>query len=153
MKLPRHTSVVAILLFLLSLHGSPANASLEVCNEAGGKVWIAIAYVDQEGHWTSEGWWRADPDQCVPAFLGDPEGKFYYIHIEREGDQLSTVGNHVFCVHRPDKFKIRGIGDCRKRGYDEERFVEIATAGKPHWTGRVVVYVSKKGRLAIRKAR
>lgn len=153
MKTCYRFAVIAMLPFVLSLAAAPADAALEVCNKAGRKVWIAVAYSTQHG-WTSEGWWGIDPDQCDNVLPGDSEGKYYYVHAERE-DHLRLKGKHTFCVHRPDQFTITGAENCITRGHEEEHFVEIDTSSDPHWAGRMTVFVDKQGKLAakIRKLR
>ncbi|MCP4655504.1 MAG: DUF1036 domain-containing protein [bacterium] len=148
MKTCRRFSAVAMLLFLPALYASPADASLEVCNEAERKIWIAVAYMARDG-WTSEGWWGVDSGECDRVLMGDSEGKYYYVYAERE-DHLRLRGKHTFCVHRPDQFTIKGVEDCITRGHEEERFVEIDTSSEVHWTGRMIVFVNKKGKLAVK---
>lgn len=143
----RH-SAIAMLLGLLSLYAFPADAFLEVCNQAEGKIWIAVAYRAQDG-WTSEGWWGVDSGKCDRVLTGDSEGRYYYVYAERE-DHLSLKGKHIFCVHRPGQFTIKGAEDCVKRSHEEEHFVEIDTSSEVHWIGRVIVFVNKKGKLAVK---
>ncbi len=140
---------VAMLLLLLALGASPAGASLEVCNQAERKIWVAVAYRAPGGGWTSQGWWGIDADRCDVVLTGDSEGKYYYLHAERE-DHLRLKGKHVFCVHRPDQFTITGAENCVNRGHEEEHFVEIDSSGEVHWIGRATVFVNKQGKLAVR---
>ena len=101
-------------------------AGLEMCNQTSSPQEISIGYEGDEG-WTSEGWWVAEPGECVtPAVDGKPHRYFYY-RAEISGGPF-TGQNYFFCTS-PDAYTIVGDENCEGRGYDREDFYEIDTGG------------------------
>jgi len=113
---------------ILALLTAPALAGFEVCNKTDTKMNIAIGY-DDDGTWTSEGWWVAEASECVEVISGDLTERYYYILVdsydeEAVYDHRDRVFN--FCV-MDESFTIRGDEDCEARGYETRDFNEVDT--------------------------
>ncbi|MEO0774526.1 MAG: DUF1036 domain-containing protein, partial [Pseudomonadota bacterium] len=67
---------------LLTL-ATPAMAELRFCNETNVNASIAIGYLAGD-KWTSEGWWTAQPGQCVTTVDAPQPQAFYYWHAVNE---------------------------------------------------------------------
>jgi len=117
-----HLLIPAILVLL----STPAFAELEVCNTTETKMNIAIGYED-EGTWTSEGWWVAEAGECVDVISGDLTKRYYYVLVDSYGEEgLYDKPERVFnfCV-ADEAFTIRGDEDCEARGYETRDFNEV----------------------------
>ncbi len=112
------------------------NAGLKVCNETEHNQSLSFGYDGADG-WTSEGWWVAEPGECVtPALDGQPHRYIYY-RAEVNGGEFAGQ-NYFFCT-TPDAYTIVGDDNCASRGYDREDFYEIDTgAGEELFTFTLV---------------
>ena len=109
-----------------------ARADFRLCNNAGARVSVAIAYTD--GHdWLSEGWWNLRPGACENLLRGPLAAQYYYVYAmdERGGE---WKGKAFMCTSDRE-FKIVGRQDCYVRGYERTGFFEVDT-GKDakNWT-------------------
>lgn len=123
--------------FLLSLFGvvlraSPAEASLKVCNQTGGRLAIALGHNDTT-QWLSEGWWQIDAHKCAVLIEGPLSARYYYIYALDHDAPAQWTGD-VFMCTAPNAFTIEGKHDCRKRGFARAGFREIDTGEYGDWT-------------------
>jgi len=113
---------------LLILMPVGAEAGLEFCNNSDEKVSVAIGYNDG-GVWTSEGWWVAEPDECIDVIKGDLTQRYYYILVDAadfDGVYDKSANTYNFCVAN-EAFTISGDEDCEARGYTTRDFNEVDT--------------------------
>ncbi|MBX9739836.1 MAG: DUF1036 domain-containing protein [Beijerinckiaceae bacterium] len=109
-----------------------ALADLRLCNNASGRVSVALSYTDGQG-WVTEGWWNLKNGSCETLLRGPLAAQFYYVYAmdERGGE---WKGKAYMCT-RDREFRIEGRDNCLVRGYDRTGFFEIDT-GKDakNWT-------------------
>lgn len=112
-----------------------AFADLQFCNESHTLVHIAIGYSENDA-WMSQGWWMADPGECVVTVTGDLRQRYYYYFADST-DPDYTFDNedtlYTFCIQGP-AFTIYGDTDCEERGYDTQDFNEIDTGDSTGFT-------------------
>lgn len=108
-----------------------ALAGLEFCNNTDQTVSIAIGYANGET-WTSEGWWVAEPGNCVSPVKGDLPLSFYYWRATAR-DYSWEESRFMFCTSS-EVFTIEGDTDCEARGYNRSPFNEIALDGARSFT-------------------
>jgi uncharacterized membrane protein len=115
----------------LALPGA-ARADFRLCNNATGRVSVAIAYTNGK-NWVSEGWWNLKSKACEVLLRGNLAAQYYYIYAmdERGGE---WKGKSYMCT-RDREFHIEGRDNCLVRGFDRSGFFEIDT-GKDakNWT-------------------
>lgn len=107
--------------------------SLRVCNETGNKVSIAFGYRAEKG-WQSEGWWVAEPTNCVTIYRGDLEARRYYYLYAADDVSGGAWDGDVFMCTRDETFTIFGVEDCLARGYERTGFFEVDTHNRSDWT-------------------
>lgn len=107
--------------------------SLRVCNETANKVSIAFGYRAEKG-WQSEGWWVAEPDNCVTVYRGDLEARRYYYLYAADDVGGGAWDGTVFMCTRDETFTIFGVEDCLARGYERTGFFEVDTNNRSDWT-------------------
>ena len=119
--LPRKAAILAA---LASLAPAAARADLRMCNNAGNRVSVALAYTDGQ-NWVSEGWWNLKSLDCVTLLRGALAAQYYYVYAmdERGGE---WKGKAFMCTSDRE-FKIDGRQDCYARGYDKTGFFEVDT--------------------------
>lgn len=104
-----------------------------VCNETPNKVSVAFGYRAEKG-WQSEGWWVAEPTDCVTIYRGDLESRrYYYIYAADDVSGGAWDGDVYMCT-RDETFTIFGVEDCLARGYERTGFFEVDTNNKSNWT-------------------
>ena len=132
MPLTRRTLLPLIALAAgLALPGA-ARADFRLCNNATGRVSVAIAYTNGK-NWVSEGWWNLKSKACEVLLRGNLAAQFYYIYAmdERGGE---WKGKSYMCT-RDREFNIDGRENCLVRGYDRTGFFEIDTGpDAKNWT-------------------
>jgi uncharacterized membrane protein len=101
-----------------------AAAGLEICNETGSKLSIAVGY-KSGGQWVSEGWWNIENYGCQTPVSGDLQNRYYYYHASSPDIDLEHE-KIPFCVDS-DLFSIEGDQDCSARGFRKEMFTQIDT--------------------------
>ncbi|MEO0372962.1 MAG: DUF1036 domain-containing protein, partial [Pseudomonadota bacterium] len=104
---------------ILTALAAPAAAQLSFCNETGVNASIAIGYLAGDT-WTSEGWWTAQPGQCVTAVDAPQPQAYYYWHAVSENGEFASDA-YFFCAV-DDVFTIIGDQDCEARGHDRVAF-------------------------------
>jgi uncharacterized membrane protein len=111
---------------------APAQASLRVCNNTHMLVNYAVGAVDGE-RFATEGWWTMTPGSCSTPVRGALPGRFVYLYaIDVDATDI-LPGRVSMCVDR-GKFRIVGINDCWRRGFQAVNFVEIDTGGAADYT-------------------
>lgn len=107
--------------------------SFRVCNETANKVSVAFGYRAEKG-WQSEGWWVAEPDNCVTIYRGDLEARRYYYVYAADDVSGGAWDGSVFMCTRDETFTIFGVEDCLARGYERTGFFEVDTNNRSDWT-------------------
>lgn len=107
--------------------------SFRVCNETPNRVSIAFGYRAEKG-WQSEGWWVADPANCVTVYRGDLETRRYYYVYAADDVSGGAWDGSVFMCTRDETFTIFGVEDCLARGYERTGFFEVDTNNRSDWT-------------------
>lgn len=107
--------------------------SLRVCNETASKVSVAFGYRAEKG-WQSEGWWVAEPTNCVTVYRGDLEARRYYYLYAADDIGGGAWDGNVFMCTRDETFTIFGVEDCLARGYERTGFFEVDTHNRSDWT-------------------
>ncbi len=107
--------------------------SFRVCNETANKVSIAFGYKAEKG-WQSEGWWIAEPGNCVTIYRGDLEARRYYYVFAADDVSGGAWDGNVFMCTRDETFTIFGVEDCLARGYERTGFFEVDTNNRSDWT-------------------
>ena len=90
---------------------------------------------DQQG-WASEGWWNIASQTCETLLKGAVPSRFVYIHAVDYDRGGEWIGKNYMCT--TDKsFAIRGVHDCKTRGYKRTGFFEVDTGESQEWTIRL----------------
>jgi uncharacterized membrane protein len=106
-----------------------AQAAMQFCNRTTAPIAAALGYRDT-GDWTSEGWWRIEPDQCLRVFGRPLTQRFYFDYAislavpAKDQPPFTWGGKFKFCTDEKP-FQIEGDSDCETRGYKTEGFQEI----------------------------
>lgn len=113
-------------------------AGLDLCNKTNYLVWAAIGLSGPDDEMSS-GWIRIEPRQCAKAIKGRLTQSSYYVYAEAADDKGQTArldgrplvwsGRDTFCT-KTTRFEITGRDACTARGFDERRFMRVATGGK-----------------------
>lgn len=131
----RAATAVAIVVTAAVASAAPALADLKLCNTTASRIGVAIGYQEPNG-WTTEGWWNIAARTCETLYRGTLSSRFYYVHAidyDRGGE---WAGSSQMCT--ADKvFTIRGVQDCRGRGYKSTGFFEVDTQEAKDWTIRL----------------
>ncbi len=120
-----------------------AFADFRLCNRTPSKIGIALGYKDQDGGWTTEGWWNLAPNACETLIRGPLVARFYYVYAV-DYDQGGEWAGRAYMCTRDKEFTIRGIEDCLARGYDRTGFFEVDTGEQKNWT----LQLTEKGQIA-----
>ncbi len=115
-----------------ALQSTPARADLKLCNNTPSRVGVALGYKDSKG-WASEGWWNIGANACETLLKGELIARFYYIYAV-DYDKGGAWGGKSFMCTRDKIFTIRGIKDCKERGYQKTGFFEVDTKEETDWS-------------------
>jgi uncharacterized membrane protein len=126
------TAALLIAAFMFTLGAKPALADLKLCNNTQNRVGVALGYKDPKG-WASEGWWNIGPNACETLLKGALIARYYYIYAVDYDKGGAWGGKAVMCT-RDKIFTIRGIKDCKERGYQKTGFFEVDTKEESDWT-------------------
>lgn len=110
---------------------APARADFRVCNGSQNLVGVAIGYRANDG-WVSEGWWQVPASTCATLIEGELKSRYYYLYAEDAARGGRWAGNVNMCVAE-NEFKIVGVQDCFKRGYQQMGFKEYDTGRQGSW--------------------
>lgn len=131
--LPRRLLLGAAVVFVLPC--TPASADLKLCNSTSSRIGVAIGYQDRSG-WATEGWWNIASQTCETLLKGTLSSRFYYVHAVDYDRGGEWAGTNQMCT--ADKsFTIRGVQDCKKRGFSGTGFFEVDTNDARDWTIRL----------------
>ncbi|KQT85822.1 DUF1036 domain-containing protein [Aurantimonas sp. Leaf443] len=108
-----------------------AKADFRVCNGTKALVGVAIGYRAEAG-WTSEGWWRIPATTCKSIIEGPLASRYYYLYAEDADGAGRWAGPVDLCIAE-NEFKIAGVKDCFKRGYQKMGFREYDTGEQGSW--------------------
>jgi uncharacterized membrane protein len=112
---------------------TPAAADFHLCNNTGSRVGISLGYKDNDGGWTTEGWWNLPARTCETLLKGTLVARFYYIYAI-DYDRGGEWSGQAFMCTRDKEFTIKGTGDCLARGFDRTGFFEVDTGEQRSWT-------------------
>ena len=130
-KLALTGAAAAALFVAAALHPAPAQANLNICNDSGEKIWVAIAYHDRDaGNWVSRGWWTIDSGECKTPLGGNLTNQYYYLF--GDGDQHYWSGNHSFCVDSNNAFSLNQADTTCD--YTTKDFFEVDTGDNTSYT-------------------
>ncbi len=114
------------------------NTGLEICNKGTTRIYSAIG-MQQNGNWTSKGWWAIDPDQCVRPITASLEGldAHYYALKEAASTEDSEKAEDLrlrsvatipaqFCIAE-SQFSALGREYCFEGGYSVANFRPLPT--------------------------
>ena len=110
----------------------PANADFQLCNNTTSRIGVAVGYKDNDGSWTTEGWWNLPTRACETLLKGTLAARYYYIYAI-DYDRGGEWAGQAFMCTREKEFTIRGIEDCLARGYDRTGFYEVDTGEQRSW--------------------
>lgn len=108
-----------------------ARADFRVCNGTQSLVGVAIGYRAEAG-WTSEGWWRIPATTCKSIIEGPLSSRYYYLYAEDADGMRRWAGPIDMCIAE-NEFKIAGVSECLKRGYQSMGFREYDTGEQGSW--------------------
>ncbi|MCL6435267.1 MAG: DUF1036 domain-containing protein [Leptolyngbyaceae cyanobacterium HOT.MB2.61] len=116
---------------------SPADASLDVCNNSTHVAYVAVGYSLGESRWRSEGWLLLGQGQCGTVVPGDlTPGSYYYLYASnKEEDQIwqGEKGDQWFCINPEEDFRLTFTGDrCPEAENVRRIFWEVQVKGKSH---------------------
>ena len=110
---------------------------LDICNDGTNRMFTAIA-IQQDGNWTSRGWWPIDIGQCVKPLDRSLIGTQAHIYALQEdmneaGEALpdrrlrsELVTPAPFCIAE-SRFSALGRENCLEKGYSAVDFRPIAS--------------------------
>lgn len=109
-----------------------AHADFRLCNATASRVGVAVGYKNG-ANWVTEGWWNIAASSCETLLKGPLVARYYYVYA-LDYDHGGEWGGASFMCTRAREFTIRGIADCRARGFDRTGFFEIDTGDQRSWT-------------------
>ncbi|MCU0910735.1 MAG: DUF1036 domain-containing protein [Rhodobacteraceae bacterium] len=128
----RQAKAKAAFFLLPVLWGGAADAQFAVCNQTFDVVNVAIGKFDETVFETS-GWWTIGPNQCANVVTEELKVRYIYVFAQDVFGKTVLAGSTPMCVG-PERFEIRGEGDCLVRGFLEARFHEVDTLRTERWT-------------------
>ena len=131
-----HCAATGLLLApFFALIASAAYADLTLCNSTSSRVGVSVGYRDKQG-WSTEGWWNIASQTCETLLKGTVPSRFIYVHAVDYDRGGEWAGDNYMCT--TDKsFAIRGVHECKKRGYKRTGFFEVDTGESQEWTIRL----------------
>jgi uncharacterized membrane protein len=116
-----------------------ANSSglaLQVCNESGRNVFVALVYRDSAG-WHSAGWWQINNGQCDTPATAD--NLVFYAFAEEVGNTGRFWGGAFeHCITRPGPYDFLINPSYTECGKDQDLVsflqIEAETFGTYTWT-------------------
>ncbi len=110
---------------------SLAHADFRVCNATQSLVGVSIGYRATAG-WVTEGWWHVEASTCKTLIEGALASRYYYLYAEDAERGGRWDGPVNMCVAEKE-FKISGVNDCLRRGFQRAGFQEYDTGGQSSW--------------------
>jgi uncharacterized membrane protein len=108
-----------------------ARADFRVCNATPTLVGVAIGYRASAG-WITEGWWHIEKSKCKTIIEGPLSSRYYYLYAEDAERGARWEGPVKMCI-ADKEFKITGVQDCFKRGFQRAGFQEYDTREQQSW--------------------
>jgi len=115
----------------MALATVPARADFRVCNATSTLVGVAIGYRASAG-WITEGWWHIEKSKCKTIIEGPLSSRYYYLYAEDAERGARWEGPVKMCI-ADKEFKITGVQDCFKRGFQRAGFQEYDTKEQQSW--------------------
>lgn len=111
----RYSLAIAAIFILISM-ASQAHAQLRFCNKTYETIWVAVNH-HHNNDWTTEGWWRIEPNNCATPITENLRNRYYYYHANRNDDLTWGGGEGSIrrCVTR-ERFTIRSTENCSSVG-------------------------------------
>ncbi|MBV8163574.1 MAG: DUF1036 domain-containing protein [Candidatus Eremiobacteraeota bacterium] len=124
-------TVTALVIGVALFTSAPAKADLQVCNESGEHISIAVAYYDAgNDSMVSEGWWNMDSGDCRTPIDGDLKDKYYYLYAE--SDEHTWTGSHSFCLNPEHRFTLYDVDT--RCDYAWTKFFQVDTGDADSYT-------------------
>lgn len=121
----------ALAFCFMALATAPARADFRVCNATSTLVGVAIGYRAKAG-WITEGWWHIEKSKCKTIIEGPLSSRYYYLYAEDAERGVRWEGPIKMCI-ADKEFKITGVNDCFKRGFQRAGFQEYDTKEQQSW--------------------
>lgn len=121
----------ALAVCFMALGTVSARADFRVCNRASTLVGVAIGYRAKAG-WITEGWWHIEKLKCKTIIEGPLASRYYYLYAEDAERGMRWEGPIKMCI-ADKEFKITGVNDCFKRGFQRAGFQEYDTKEQQSW--------------------
>jgi uncharacterized membrane protein len=128
-----------------------AHADFRLCNATSSRVGVAVGYKNG-ANWVTEGWWNIAGSSCETLLKGPLVARYYYVYA-LDYDRGGEWGGASYMCTEPHEFTIRGIADCRARGYEKTGFFEIDTRDQRSWTVQLTETPAKTQTQASRPGR
>jgi uncharacterized membrane protein len=119
-------------LAVLLTGSTAAYADFKLCNMTASRIGVSIGW-EEKGEWIAEGWWIIGSNACETILGGELGARFYYVYAQDYDRGGEWAGKSFMCT--ADKaFTIKGVEDCRGRGYHRKGFFEVDTQNAADWT-------------------
>lgn len=138
--------VVFALLGVVATTGA-AHADFRVCNATQTLVGVAIGYRAPAG-WITEGWWHVEGSTCKTLIEGPLSSRYYYLYAEDAERGGRWDGPINMCIAEKE-FKIVGVSDCIKRGFQRAGFQEYDTGEQASWMVQLTDQPATDGTAAV----
>jgi len=132
----------ALIGVLLAFGSERAMASLTVCNKAGVKMIVAVAYVPKDAPGVStggdlatkvDGWFRFEPGECAQVLDIDAGGHWVSVYAEsRPAGQVMSGNEPRFCVQGGSFGEHQRAGSECRSGWRSVGFHRINTEKRNH---------------------
>jgi uncharacterized membrane protein len=124
-----------------------ARADFRVCNATQTLVGVAIGYRAPAG-WITEGWWHVEGSTCKTLIEGPLSSRYYYLYAEDAERGGRWDGPINMCIAEKE-FKIVGVSDCIRRGFQRAGFQEYDTAEQASWMVQLTDQPAADGTAAV----
>lgn len=138
--------VVFALLGVVATTGA-ARADFRVCNATQTLIGVAIGYRASAG-WITEGWWHVEGSTCKTLIEGQLSSRYYYLYAEDAERGGRWDGPINMCVAEKE-FKIVGVSDCIRRGFQRAGFQEYDTGEQASWMVQLTDQPAADGTAAV----
>ncbi len=113
------------------------DVGLDICNDSSARIFSAIA-MEQDGNWTSRGWWPVEIGQCVKPYDKTLTGTQAHVFALQEAEnedgtaapdkrlRSETVVPAQFCIAE-SRFSALGRENCQDKGYAVADFRPVPT--------------------------
>jgi uncharacterized membrane protein len=124
----------AVTLAAASLAAMPiSRADVEVCNDTGAPLHVAMGYLLARGGWTSLGWYTVGGSSCQTVYRGRLHNRYFYLYAMNDSDgewgAPEDQDGGFFCVQTGRRFELRlgrqgsnNVPDCERQGQLTKQF-------------------------------